>query len=334
MKHAFSVLVLISSGFLINGCGSDSSSINSGSSIDIAIPFRVVANNETIRCGETIYGLGLGNTDIKLADARLFIHDILFVTDQNIEIPINLDAGLASQQTNIALLDFRDKIETEEGTTEVCAENNTPNSADNPHYNDTIHGFVTVDPAYTISHIKFTLGVPFQKNHANQSDAIEPLRNPGLATGMHWNWQNGYKFANFDVRPIGGVTRPLDATWSSPKWNLHIGSTGCAIGVSDLNSGTQPEACLAPNRTIVTLPLTSINWDEIAIEFDYSALVAMSNLAEDNGQAPGCMSGGTDPECEHIFEKLGLPWGANEAEDQSVFSIVALSEMLHANHAE
>lgn len=319
MKYALSALALISSGLLLSGCGSSSSS---ESSVDISIPFIAVAGSEPIECGETITGLGLGNTDAKIADFRLFVHDIKLITDQDIEIPVSLDANQHSQNSDIALLDFRDKVEVDGDTSEVCAENNTLNSAANPNFNDTIEGTVTVDSTYTISHIQFTLGVPFNLNHQDQSGAIEPLRNPGLATGMHWNWQNGYKFTAFDVRPVGGVSRPSDNAWSSAKWNIHLGSTGCTVGTSDLGNGVDPETCPAPNRPVVTLPLGAINWNEAAIEIDYSELVSMSNIAEDNGNAPGCMSGGTDPECEEIFERFGLPWGNNDAEEQEVFSVI------------
>ena len=323
IKQTLSVLALISSGVLLSGCGSSSSS-SSSSAIDISIPFTAVAGSEAIRCGEILTGLGSANTDVKLADFRMFVHDIKLITDQNIEIPVKLDASQSFQNDDVALLDFRDKVEIDGDTTEVCAEINTENSAANPNYNATVKGSVMVDSAYTISSIQFTLGVPFDLNHEDQSNAVEPLRNPGLATGMHWNWQNGYKFTAFDVRPVGGVTRPSDETWSSPKWNMHIGSTGCSVGVSDLNSGTEPEICSAPNRPIITLALESNNFDEIAIQLDYAELVAMSSLAQDDGSAPGCMSGGTDPECEEIFDNLGLPWGANAAVDQSIFSIVEL----------
>ena len=96
------------------------------------------------------------------------------------------------------------------------------------------------------------------------------------------------------------------------------------MGVSDLNNGVEAQVCSAPNITMISLPLASNNLDEIAIQLDYAELVAMSSLAQDDGSAPGCMSGGTDPECEEIFENLGLPWGSNASVDQSVFSIVEL----------
>lgn len=313
---------VVASGLILSACGSSSSSTSAASPVSLSIQFKAMAGSEPISCGETIAGLGLAGTDAKLADFRMFVHDIKLIADQNLALPFMLDENQSGQNADVALLDLRDKAEVVGDSIEVCAEADTENSSDNPNFKDTVTGSVSIDPAYTISHIQFTLGVPFSLNHADQSSADEPLRNPGLATGMHWNWQNGYKFTAFDVRPVGGVTRPADGAWSSQKWNLHLGSTGCSVGVSDLNNGVEPEPCTAPNRTVVTLPLGGVALEKIAINVDYAALIAMSNLAEDNGGAPGCMSGGTDPECEDIFGRLGLPWGSNAAVEQSVFSIV------------
>jgi uncharacterized repeat protein (TIGR04052 family) len=328
MKRTLSTLALIGSGILLNGCGGSSSS--SDSNIDISIPFKAVAGSESIRCGKTISALGTANggagSDVTLADFRMFVNDIKLVTDQGIEIPVMLDANHSFQNADVALLDFRDKanIDTQGNVTNIC----TSGTSNNPNYNDTVKGSVTIDPAYTISYVQFTLGVPFDLNHADQSAAVEPLRNPGLATGMHWNWQGGYKFTAFDVLPVGGVTRPSTDAWSSPKWNMHLGSTGCSVGTSDLGNGTEPETCSAPNRSVIKLAIGAIDLDDVTVQIDYAELISMNTLAEDNAAAPGCMSGGTDPECETIFEKLGLSWGENNAQAQSVFSIINSSESL------
>ena len=323
MKRTLSALALIGSGIVLSGCGSSSSS--SSSTVDISIPFKAVAGNQAIKCGEDITGLGNGaggaGTDVKIANFRMFVHDIKLITDQNIEIPVTLDATQASQNADVALLDFRDTADVGEASTEICPQDTTDDTVANPNYNDTVKGSATVDSTYTISSIQFTLGVPFDLNHENQADAVEPLRNPGLASGMAWSWQGGYKFVGFDVLPVGGVMR--DDALLGPKWNIHLGSTGCSVSTDDLqNNGAEPEVCVAPNRPVVRLSLEGYNLNEIAIQIDYASLVADNNLGQDDGVAPGCMSGGTDPECEEIFEKFGLSWGENDEDDQSVFSIV------------
>ena len=330
MKNTLSALALISSGILLTGCGgSSSTSTDTGANtINVSIPFQAVAGSEKIACGENITGLGTGaggaGNSAKIADFRMFVHGIKLITDQGLKIPVSLDASQPSQNSDVVLLDFRDKAELDnEGkVTAICVSG----TAANPHYNDTVKGSVTVDPAYTISHVEFTLGVPFELNHADQTKAAEPLRNPGLATGMHWNWQGGYKFTAFDVLPTGGIIRPSNNAWSSSKWNLHVGSTGCSVSPSDLGNGIEPEVCSAPNKSIIRLAIGTNDLDDIAIKLDYAALVSDSNLSEDGNNAPGCMSGGSDPECEATFEKLGLPWAANEAVAQTVFSIVDRAE--------
>lgn len=316
MQRIFTALVLAASGMLLSGCGGDSSSTDTGS-VEISIPFKAVAGDQKIKCGTDITGLGngagsAGNT-AKIANFRMYVHNINLVTDQGIKIPVTLDGNEAGQNSDVALLDFRD---TAEGTT-VCPENSTVETSENPNYNDTIKGTAVIDSAYTLSNIEFTLGVPFDLNHENQSSAEEPLRHPGLASGMAWSWQNGYKFVGFDVLPDGDVT----------KWNIHLGSTGCTTGVSDLSNGVDPEECTAANRPTVTLPIGTTEIDNLVIKIDYASLVQDNNLAENEGGAPGCMSGSTDPECEEIFEKFGLSWGDNDAVTQTVFSVIDSSDL-------
>lgn len=256
----------------------------------------------------------------------MFVHDVKLITDQGIKIPITLDDTQASQNENIALLDFRDTADIDGVSTEICPQTNSDSTVENPNYNDTIKGSAVVSSVYAISSIEFTLGVPFSSNHNSQSTATEPLRNPGLASGMTWSWQNGYKFVGFDVLPSGGITRPSDSAFISNKWNIHLGSTGCSVSKNELSNGTKPEACNAPNRPTITLPINSTALDDMAIQVDYGALVANNNLGQDDGSSPGCMSFIDDPECGSIFEKFGLPWGDNKALEQTVFSIIKRPE--------
>jgi uncharacterized repeat protein (TIGR04052 family) len=322
MKRIPLVLALITSGFLLTGCGGSSTSTDSApNKVNISIPFKAVASDQTIKCGETITDLGTGagaaGNTARISNFRMFVHNIQLITDQGIKIPVTLDATQDGQNADVTLLDFRDTADVtidNEGnkSTEICPQTTSDTTGENPNYNDTVKGSVVIDPAYTISSIQFTLGVPFDLNHKDQAAAEEPLRNPGLASGMTWSWQNGYKFVGFDVLPDGEI----------PKWNIHVGSTGCPVGTSDLSNDVEPEFCSAPNRPIITLPINTSNWKNLTIKIDYASLVAENDLSQDGGSAPGCMSGGTDPECESIFEKFGLPWGDNKAVEQTIFSVI------------
>ncbi|MDQ4426271.1 MbnP family copper-binding protein, partial [Thalassolituus sp.] len=195
----------------------------------------------------------------------------------------------------------------------------------NPNFNDGVQVTATVEEGVTISAIRFTLGVPFDLNHKDQAAADEPLRNPGRASGAGWNWQGGYKFTGIDVAPVGGWTDPQDGERTGNRWNMHLGSTGCPVSVSDLESGTEPETCENPNRPEITIELGAIDVEQAEIVIDYAALVSGVSVAQDEGGAPGCMSGTTDPECGVVFANLGLGLdlgaGENAESEQSVFSV-------------
>lgn len=327
MNNTLPVFVLIGSTLLLQGCGSSGSDASSSDpNMNISLPFYATAGDQEIRCSESISGLGNAaggaGTDVTVSDFRVFIHDVQLITDQGLKLPVELDTTQTSQNADVVLLDFRDTADIDDLSTEICPQTFSEKTVMNPGYNDTINGVAKVDAAYTLSAIQFTLGVPFGLNHNDQADAVEPLRNPGLASGMAWNWQAGYKFARFDVSPSGGISRPLDDQWSSTKWNIHLGSTGCSVSRDELVEGVEPKKCIAENRPIITLPLEGYDLNNIAIQLDYAALVSMNNLTEDHANSPGCMSGASDPECEALFGKLGLSWGENEAVEQDVFSVV------------
>lgn len=309
---------LISAALMLTGCGGSSSSTDTVTPRIVNLPFAAMVNDEPVKCDTTYSGLGTSSTDVTIADFRLFIHDVAFITDQGEAIPLTLDATHPSQNSRVAQLDFRDTVGCEAEIVENDAVTNK-----NPHYNDALVGSATIDPRVTISQVRFTLGVPADLNHNNQADAEEPLRNPGMASSMAWNWQGGYKFTGLDVSPVGGVTRPSNATWTNTKWNVHLGSTNCPTTATELAAGTEPQDCAQPNRKVISLDLGATDWNDLVIRLDYAALVADSNLGQDDDGPSGCMSGQTDPECEQILAKLGLAWGENIAPAQAIFSVVA-----------
>lgn len=84
------------------------------------------------------------------------------------------------------------------------------------------------------SGIRFTLGVPFELNHANPLTASAPLDR----SDMFWSWQLGYKFLRVDL---------ADA---EREWSFHLGSTGC-VSASSVRPPSAP--CAQPNRVRVEL---------------------------------------------------------------------------------
>jgi len=305
---------------LLTACGGDSSSsteIVGPREISATIPFAAVVGDASVECGEDYLNVGSDATTVSFVDFRFYVHDFKLVTDAGTEINVSLDDVLTdgsdesspSQNSRVAQLDFRDTLGCE---AEADA---------NPNFNDGVQVNATVEEGVTVTAIRFTLGVPFDLNHKDQAAAEEPLRNPGRASGAGWNWQGGYKFTGIDVAPVGGWTDPVDGERTGNRWNMHLGSTGCPVTLSDLESGTEPETCDNPNRPEITLELGAIDVEQAEIVIDYAALVSGVSVAQDEGGAPGCMSGTTDPECEVVFANLGLAWGDNAATDQSVLTL-------------
>ena len=180
--------------------------------------------------------------------------------------------------------------------------------------------------------ISMTMGVPVRSadmttklNHADPANAVttpEPLQN----TSMNWAWQSGRKFMKLEFRPdfaapaTGGIIKANGS--STTKWNVHIGSTGCA---GDPTTGKET-ACTNANR--LALNFANFNATSQKIVLDLAALFAKSDVTFEGGGAVGCMSGTTDPECPAIFKALGLGLtGANAgrtltgADVQMVFKV-------------
>jgi len=151
------------------------------------------------------------------------------------------------------------------------------------------------ESAASYTGIRFVVGVPAELNHLEQT-SVSPFN----VSGMNWGWTNGYKFIRFDV----------------VNWNIHIGATGCAA------NGSGVIECSNANRPAIELD--NFDYTSQQVQIDFAALVQGSDISTDLGGASGCMSGGTDPECNEIFTQLGLNLasGDNDASlVQAVFSV-------------
>jgi uncharacterized repeat protein (TIGR04052 family) len=91
-----------------------------------------------------------------------------------------------------------------------------------------------------VEQIRFSLGVPFEENHANPITLPSPLNK----TEMFWSWQRGHKFVRFDTTNKNTQT----------EWNFHLGSVGC-----DSSSAMRSpnSACSQPNLLEITLPVNN-----------------------------------------------------------------------------
>ena len=245
----------------------------------VALRFAATVDDTPFSCGTSYDGLGASSSTLTVNDFRLYVSELVLVTAAGAEVPLVVEEDGKWQAGGAVLLDF-------EGG---CSENGTPDQ------NDRVLGTV---PADDYVGVRFTVGVPFDMNHANQATAPSPLN----LTSMWWSWQAGYKFFRLD-----GATPEL------PAWRFHLGSTGCDGGPT---GGVT--TCAADNR--VTVSLADFDVDADVVRIDLAALLAGVDLATQTPETPpGCMASQTDPDCAPYFENLGLSFGGAAADTQRVF---------------
>ena len=265
----------------------------------VTINFAAEANNIAVDCDTQLSGLGTQNSNASINDFRFYVHDVALLDAAGNRYALSL-AQDTWQQSNVALLDFTNKDTT---CTGAAKDTRT-----------LVEGSVTLPTGRVLTGVEFKLGVPASLNHEDRAIATAPLD----ITGLHWNWQNGYKFARLDVAPAGGITRPSDAGFNATSWNFHLGSTNCS-GDPQLN---ETVTCARPNRPAIRL--TNFDSEQDQILLDYGQLIATQNLTEDQGGAPGCMSASTDAECAGVFTALGMDVSTGETDPaltQTVFSV-------------
>jgi uncharacterized repeat protein (TIGR04052 family) len=214
---------------------------------------------------------------VQLTDLRLYVSDIKLGTQSGDFVDLQLDANGPWQQQDLALLDFEDGSGSCENGTAAT--------------NTALRGHAKPEDYLGL---KFTVGVPFERNHADPLQAEAPLGD----AAMHWHWRAGYKFLR------AGIRTPEDGFW------IHLGSTGCEGTVRNIS------ACRFPNRVTVTLEDFVPGVD--TVEIDLEALLASTAL--DDSVATDCSSGPAETTCEAPFRALGIP-GVTAAgtSTQSVF---------------
>lgn len=281
----------------------------------VTIRFQAKVGDQVFRCGES-YVLGTPPTRVTPTDFRFYVSDVALVNAAGQAVPVTLEQDGKWQYQSVALLDFEDK-------SGACA-NGTP------EMRDRIVG--TVPPGDYRS-LRFTLGVPFELNHADATLAASPLN----LTSLWWNWQGGYKFLRIDLAmatpmPAGGHSAPThhakgdqgDTSHGKPHptghesqagFAIHLGSTACHAA-SPLQPATR---CDNPNRAVVSLPF---NLTQDTVIADLAALVASTNLAMNQPHTPaGCMASPDDRDCLGIMHNLGLPFQGQSSPGQVFFRV-------------
>ncbi len=251
----------------------------------VAVRFQAMVGNRELACGKSYADVGTTKSTITPRDFRFYVHNLRLIDDSGKEVAVELKQDDKWQLDNVALLDF-------ENATGSCS-NGTPET------NTTVVG--TVPAAMTkFTGVRFTLGVPFEKNHTDLTRMPPPLN----LTALAWVWNAGRKFARLDFSSTG-VPR---------GYAIHLGSTGCTPNETKT---TVPTKCSEPNRLEVDLPGFDISRD--AIVADLGALLAGSNVDQGGRMMSGCMSGPGTAACGPLFASLGLPFPNQETQPQKFF---------------
>lgn len=250
----------------------------------VTLNFAAYAGSTPVKCGTAVAGLGSGHVAAQIKDFRFYVSNVKLVKADGSEVALTLaandDWNLTSGGQALTLIDLED-------ATGAC-------SAGTAATNANVTGTV---PAGQYVGVKMSMGVPFALNHTDYAVATKPMD----VQAMAWSWQSGRKFAKIELSDPDGA----NGSWIAKTFNFHLGSTGCTGNPA---SG-ETVACTAANR--MDFKLAAFNPATQKIAVDLQALLAGTDITVNQASAPGCMSGGTDPECLHVFEALAIDWQAD-----------------------
>jgi uncharacterized repeat protein (TIGR04052 family) len=247
----------------------------------VSIRFSAQLAGRPFACGQSYTGIGTSQSTVSPKDLRIYVHNVRLVSNTGVEVPVTLDADGVWQNGQVALLYF------ENGTGD-CS-NGTAATR------DVVTGMA---PAGNYSAVRFAVGVPFELNHTDVTQAASPLN----LSSMFWAWNIGRIFFKLDLKTTG----------QPGGWSFHVGSTGCAPSG---NASAPPTTCSNGNRTDVALSTFSPSANAVMI--DLSTLLSGANV-DDN---IGCHSFPGTPACAQPFARIGLPYGGTAAGAQSVFRV-------------
>ena len=268
----------------------------------VTLRFAAQINGQPFACGQSYAGVGSTRSTITPSDYRFYVSEVALVDEAGRAVPVALAQDGIWQVDNIALLDF-------ENGTGPCRNGTTGMNAE-------LRGSV---PAGRYVGLRFTLGVPFARNHGDPTVAPSPLN----LTAMFWNWQGGYKFVKFDTASSGLQAAPAAAGAghggaAASGFSVHLGSTMCAAA-----SRTEaPKAeCANPNR--VSVAFERFDATKQTVIADIGAVLAAANVdVNAPNTSPGCMSFPGDADCQPVMGALGLAYGGAAAPGpQRLFSI-------------
>ena len=258
----------------------------------VSVRFAAQIGGQPFACGRSYAGVGTTRSTITPSDYRFYVSDVALMDEAGRIVPVTLAQDGVWQFENIALLDFENGAgPCRNGTSGMNAE---------------VRGSV---PAGRYVGLRFTLGVPFMRNHGDPTVAPSPLN----LTAMFWNWQGGYKFVKFDAASSG---QPAAVSAPDPRgggnasgFSVHLGSTVCASPSRTAAPGAE---CANPNR--VSVVFDRFDPAKHTVVADMGAVLSGANVdVNAPNTSPGCMSFPGDADCPPVMGALGLAYGGRAA---------------------
>lgn len=241
-----------------------------GSEEEFTLQFAPMVGDEAFQCGTSYQHIGTGDATITALDFRLYLHDVTLVQADGKKVPLTLEQDGIWQRDNIAFLDF-------ENGSGAC-------QTGSPETRTVVVG--TAARGEYVG-VEFTLGLPLAMNHLDAATAPAPLNIPG----MWWSWSGGYKFVRLDVK-----------TETNPNFYFHLGETNC--------DGTSVDGYACDYSNLAHIAVSELNPATDTIMLDLKDFYADSDLDEPvdyvTDYVSGCMAFSGDPECEVLFNKLGM----------------------------
>jgi uncharacterized repeat protein (TIGR04052 family) len=192
----------------------------------VTLHFAAMVGSESFACGRSYPNIGTSKSTITPSEFRVFVHGVELLTGDGKAVPLALEQDGRWQSEGLAMLDFED------GT--------GPCGNGTPELRTTITGDA---PAGRYTGVRFTIGVPFERNHGDLAAQPAPLS----VTRMFWSWNAGHKYIRLDSK-----------TESGKNWVLHLGSADCTpTGIAT----AAPTACAHANRPTVTFAQLDIDAD-------------------------------------------------------------------------
>jgi uncharacterized repeat protein (TIGR04052 family) len=269
----------------------------------VTIRFAAKVGEQSFECGRAYDGVGATGSRVTPSDFRFYVSDVQLIDASGKSVPLRLEQDSRWQHANVALLDFENR--------------SGPCLTGTQETRDIIVGTV---PSGDYRGLRFTLGVPFELNHADSTIAPSPLN----LTSLFWNWQAGYKFLRIDLASNG---RPQDIKpGDTPRFGdrtasnrlgfaIHLGSTMCAAE----GPNKAPANCANPNRP--TIEFSNFDLSRNIVIADLKAALDGVNVDANQADSPaGCMSTPTDGDCNPLLRNFGLTF-AGASGNQKFFRV-------------